>query len=503
MHRPHVAAFLCILPIVLQAASSAAVAAGDGVEPMHAAAWFGHSAVRDGTLRLLLAQSELPQSGPVIKAPEEVTSEDGPDAPNSPPDAVDLVLAIRDGNMEAVRTLLSRGANANAIPSLGTVPSAPEGEQFPPLFEAILVDDEALIMALVEAGVNFKASYRVQVGPSNNSRRFSAIDFAVWFGKPVAVDVLFRLGVDLDRKNGGLAEPLERARTARYRGHETIATMLDTVREEANLFNDVVESGDLEEVRRLLDMGADPNRAGQEEDGRVVIRTPLIVAVETGNPEMFELLVAAGANPKRTVWAYFSKPYDLMFAAQPIHVAARLGDIDMIRRLLDLGVDVDVTHEDEGGGTHTPLSHAVRMENIALVRFLIENGADPAGRFCGGNDCWPETYLEVATRLGNVDLVRLFAAAGNPVDRPPEELSLSDGFVGRTPLMIAAEYGRTSMMSVLIDEFGAAVSTRNGHGCAAIGFAVFMEHEAAERMLRNAGAEPDRSTCQQYAWHGK
>ena len=140
---------------------------------------------------------------------------------------------------------------------------------------------------------------------------------------------------------------------------------------------------------------------------------------------------------------------------------------------------------------------------MELVRFLITNGADPGARACAGLDCWPETYLERAARLGHVEFVRLFADAGNPVDRPPERLRRSDGYLGRSPLMIATTYGRTDVVRVLIEEFGVKIATRNGHGCSAIDFAIVHEHDEIADYLRNAGATPDRSLCRFYQMDGR
>jgi ankyrin repeat protein len=61
----------------------------------------------------------------------------------------------------------------------------------------------------------------------------------------------------------------------------------------------------------------------------------------------------------------------------PLTRAARAGDLEAIRTLLDAGADVNAPDSEEGW---PPLFHAVHMRQAAAIVLLLERGADPNTR---------------------------------------------------------------------------------------------------------------------------
>ncbi|MCP4367037.1 MAG: ankyrin repeat domain-containing protein, partial [Deltaproteobacteria bacterium] len=117
------------------------------------------------------------------------------------------------------------------------------------------------------------------------------------------------------------------------------------------------ELGNADEVKKLLDTGADVNEA-TDEDGS----TPLHIAIEEGNTEVVKLLLDAGADvniPKNDgVTALFS--------------ASGKGHTEVVKLLLDAGSDVNKAKHN---GV-TALYIASGKGHIEVVKVLLVAGAD-------------------------------------------------------------------------------------------------------------------------------
>ncbi|NWH77776.1 CDN2B inhibitor, partial [Piaya cayana] len=108
--------------------------------------------------------------------------------------------------------------------------------------------------------------------------------------------------------------------------------------------------GDLEEVRRLLDAGVDPN--GTNAFGR----TPLQVMM-LGSPRVAELLLQRGADPNRP---------DPLTGCLPAHDAARAGFLETLSALHRAGARLDLP--DARG--RLPLDVAAGGPRGAVARYL-------------------------------------------------------------------------------------------------------------------------------------
>jgi len=115
----------------------------------------------------------------------------------------------------------------------------------------------------------------------------------------------------------------------------------------------------------LLTMGADPNSPADESR-----RTPLMEAVQAGEPEMVRLLASRpGIQWRRTA-------NDLMSA---LSYAIAAGRWDLAEILVENGSSLDAQI---GRECDTPLHVAARNGDAVHVRWLLSKGADPGWRNC-------------------------------------------------------------------------------------------------------------------------
>ncbi len=116
--------------------------------------------------------------------------------------------------------------------------------------------------------------------------------------------------------------------------------------------------GLLDEVRELLDKGADVNARSRWEGC-----TPLHVAAEANCFRVAELLLArkAEVNVKDD------------FGRTPLHSVAKGGNVDLARLLLERGADVNAT---AGTGGDTPMHTASAAGQEPIVLLLLSKGAN-------------------------------------------------------------------------------------------------------------------------------
>ena len=118
-----------------------------------------------------------------------------------------------------------------------------------------------------------------------------------------------------------------------------------------------------------------------------------------------------------------------------LHWVARLGDADLLARLLAAGAKVD------GADRHgvTPLQVAIGEGNAGVVRRLLEAGADANKLDAAG-----ESPLLLAARVGEPEVARALLAHGAAVDSREQSF-------GQTPLMVAVREGHSELARVLLD----------------------------------------------------
>jgi ankyrin repeat protein len=169
----------------------------------------------------------------------------------------------------------------------------------------------------------------------------------------------------------------------------------------ANIFLCVIISEDVDIIQVMISKGADvdaPAQAGSKEDRE----TPLQAAVSTGNIQLVDLLLRAGADPDYSA---------TLCTDVPLQLAVEAKNYRLTELLLSTGANPN------GGLMGNPLQFAAGHSQHEIARLLLENGADV--NFI--DSPMRGTALQVAIANCDIEMVRLLLSWKVDVNVPTLE----------------------------------------------------------------------------------
>ncbi|HZI80908.1 MAG TPA: ankyrin repeat domain-containing protein [Vicinamibacterales bacterium] len=432
-----------------------------------------------------------------------------------------LAMAALYGSTPLIDRFLKAGANAKAV--------GPNGETL--LMYAARNGRPEAVRLLVEGGADVNAKERL--------RGTTALMWAVEQRHPEAVGVLLAAGADHSAKSAGAGLPrnylaprvntraVEEAQKRRVRAQQAGRTYEEQLEWE-------YENG--------IDLGASrnaftPNRARGAQPpaapaggarGAAAAPAPAAPAAPATPPPAATAAAPAAGRGAPAAPSDDNDDSEVIVAGlvgsgggglTALTFAAREGDVESARRLLDAGADVNQTTE----YGWTPLLTAVNNRNYRLALLLLERGADVNRPNKGG---WTPLYLAVDNRnieggdypvprpdLDHLDLIKALLAKGaNPNAKVKDNTLTRTIFTmqwffedGATPFIRASQSSDVTLMKLLL-EHGAdpkAVTT-NGDSAltaaAGIGWVdgVTYERSPAEnleavRVLLDLGVDPNHA----------
>jgi ankyrin repeat protein len=374
----------------------------------------------------------------------------------------DAAEAAQRKDKSALLALLKQGADVNAAQPDGTTA----------LHWAAHWNDEELVELLVRAGANAKATNRYGATPLSE---------AVVSGSAAMIEALLRAGAD--------------PKTLTTQDGETVLMTASRV-------------GNIGAVRILLNRGADVN-ARENYKGQ----TALMWAAAERHPAVVKLLLERGADWKVRSFDRETKPPRLSAASSispiarggftALAFAAREGDLETGRAMLDAGVDINYGDVDNT----TALTVAIMNKQYSFAKFLLDRGADP--NVVGGygrtalyaivdirNEDWSTLPNRKAEDpFSSLEIVKELLSRGANVDTAlsaplPGRSGMDSGDTtlgaGATPLMRAARAGDATVMRLLLDK-GADPKLTTKEGNTALMFAAGVGY----RDKNTSGSESD------------
>jgi ankyrin repeat protein len=201
---------------------------------------------------------------------------------------------------------------------------------------------------------------------------------------------------------------------------------------------------------------------------RFELNKQLYTAVLAGRNEVIEHLIKDGADlysqEGKELRQYDNEENTLL------HIAARNGDLDIVKLLISLGTQIDVKNR----RLQTPLLWAIHNGHLAVVNFLIEKGADILTQENEG-----DTPLSWAAYTGQLRIIeRLLECPNININIEKKEGAYN------TPLHWASYNGHTEIVRLLIAK-GADFKKKNDMGDTPLDCAIHNGHtETAEFLMQ-------------------
>jgi ankyrin repeat protein len=278
-----------------------------------------------------------------------------------------LSLAATNGDAAVIETLLGAGADPNS--------ALPEGETV--LMTAARTGTAAAVKVLLDHGADVKARERWQGE--------TALMWAAAENHADATKLLIASGADLNARSSQPEFP-----KFAFNGSTMVSTPMPRGAFTALMM--AARQGAIDGVRALAEGGADLNLTDPDKT------TALVMAIVNGHNEVATLLLEKGADPNIADASGMGALYALVdqrTAGPAINRPSRkpTGDVDSLdlaRNLLARGANPNarlrtpILQRFHGSGDPlltdgaTPLMRAAKSTDVAAMRVMLENGANPS-----------------------------------------------------------------------------------------------------------------------------
>lgn len=293
-----------------------------------------------------------------------------------------LQVAARNGNLEIVKELIKAGADPNGskkkykaeIPYYNNplVAAAKKGyldivKEFlkigpniglsEALYKASNYGYTEITKELVKAGAD--VNYKDETG-------YTPLSVAKKNGHNEIVKILIDAGADINAESeDGTALSI-----AQEKGNTEIVELLKSYGTDEQLL-EASKQGNFEEVKRLIEEGANVNAGRSDDDSPT---SPLYLAIDTENKELIKFLIEKGANVN-------FEDYDCGQAdcsgdsSSPLIKAVRAGNKEIVEMLLDNGAEIDLEVYSGDDLAMSALRAAIEKNNKDMIDLLLKRGS--------------------------------------------------------------------------------------------------------------------------------
>ncbi len=192
----------------------------------------------------------------------------------------------------------------------------------------------------------------------------------------------------------------------------------------------------------------------------------IILAASCGNVEIVQRLIDLGVAPETT---YEKEGWSTL------HIAAQRNHVGVARTLLEAGASVDPEDKRKA----KPLQWALRHKNLELAQLLTQYGASIDIRWRDGY-----AFINHEAKDGRYDTLRFMLDHGADPNTRDHRYG-----AGTTPLHCAARHDRLKAAKLLLD-FGADVNSKTDDGITPLDMTEYSKKQKVVRLLLSHGGKP-------------
>ncbi|XP_059652018.1 E3 ubiquitin-protein ligase KEG isoform X2 [Cornus florida] len=316
-------------------------------------------------VRELLVKAASGNNGSLLCSLLEAQNADGQTA---------LHLACRRGSVELVEVILEyKEANVDVLDKDGD----------PPLVFALAAGSPECVRALIKRRANVRSRLREGFGPS-------VAHVCAYHGQPDCMRELLLAGADPNAVDDEGESVLHRAVTKKYTDcalvileHGGCKSMAILNSKNLTPLHKCVETWNLTVVRRWVELAsikeiADAIDIPSPVGTALCMAAPLKKDHEVEGRELVRLLLAAGADPTAQ---------DTQHGRTALHTAAMVNDVELVKIILDSGVDVNIRNVHNTIPLHVALARGAK----SCVGLLLSAGAN-----CNLQDDEGDTAFHIA-----------------------------------------------------------------------------------------------------------
>ncbi len=349
-----------------------------------------------------------------------------------------LHLAVASKNVDMVKLLVTNGANINAIGKTGNMPLLLA-------FQSDIYNHKREDTATSSAMVNYLVAHGANVSGTNLLLRKELLLRAAETHQATAAKYLLQAGTSPNIKSGnqGQNTPLQFA----------------------------IKSGDAEIARALLKAGANVNEASSD-------NLPVIIAIKKKNLEMVKLLIEAGADVNDR---------GRMSSTIPLEEAIETGNMDFVNALLAAKTSKE--------NLDKSLTTAVKSNNVEIVKAILTKDIEPANvekliqvALEKKNNGIADALIKVNSHPKNIDELFEKAVRGNNADFV--KLFIAKGAKPATLWPTVIKEGRLSIIEIFLKS-GLNVNEELDNGEYPMHLAVDNNQLEVVKLFLNSGARID------------